>query len=114
MLPTIRFFFIMLLLTLMAGFCLVPTRSMPDHAIVFLDDQNHTYLSPQCAKQEKGAYRLARAAEARKLNYEPDKKCQDAGGFRQENRSITGNYLVRLGMLAPLPSRWNADGTWNW
>ncbi len=114
MLPTIRFFVIMLLLTLMAGFCLVTTRTMPDNAIVLLDDQNHTYLSPQCAKQEKTAYRQARAAEARKLNYAPDKKCQDAGGFSQDNRSITGTYLVRLGMLPPLPSRWNPDGTWNW
>ena len=114
MLPTIRFFFIMLLFTMLAGFCLTPIRNMPDNAIVLLDDQNHTYLSPQCANQEKKEYRLARAAEARKLNYKPDKKCRDAGGFSQDNRSITGNYLVRLGMLPPLPSRWNADGTWNW
>ena len=114
MLPTIRFFVMMLFFTLLAGFCIVPTRTMPDNAIVLLDDQNHTYLSPKCANQEKKEYRLARAAEARKLNYAPDKTCRDAGGFSQDNRSITGNYLVRLGMLPPLPSRWNADGTWNW
>ena len=114
MLPTIRFFLIMLIFTLMAGFCLVTTRTMPDNAIVLLDEQTHTYVSPGCANQEKKDYRRARAAEARKLNYAPDKKCQDAGGFSQDNRSITGNYLVRLGLLPPLPSRWNADGTWNW
>ena len=114
MLPTIRFFVMMLFFTALAGFCIVPTRTMPDNAIVLLDDQNHTYLSPQCANQEKKDYRLARAAEARKLNYAPDKTCQDAKGFSQDKRSITGNYLVRLGMLPPLPSRWNADGTWNW
>ena len=67
-----------------------------------------------CANKEKKDYRQSRAAEARKLNYAPDKKCQDAGGFSQEQRSISGNYLVRLGLLPPLPSRWNADGTWNW
>ena len=71
-------------------------------------------LSPGCAKQEKQEYRLARAAEARTLNYEPDKKCQDGGGFSQDSRSITGNFLARLGLLPPLPSRWNPDGTWNW
>ena len=114
MLPTIRFAVIMLLFTLLAGFFIVPTRDMPDNAIVLLDDQNHTYLSPRCANQEKKEFREARAAEARKLNYEPDKKCRDAKGFSQDTRSLTGNLLARLGMLPPLPSRWNPDGTWNW
>jgi hypothetical protein len=112
--PTIRFFLLMLLFTFLAGFCLTPTRSMPDNAIVLLDDQNHTYVSPGCATKEKKDYRQARASEAQKLTYEPDKKCADAGGFRQEQRSMSGNFLVRLGMLPPLPSRWNPDGTWNW
>jgi hypothetical protein len=114
MLPTIRFALIMLILSLMAGFFFVPTLAMPDNAIVLLDDQNHNYLSPVCAKQEKKEYRQATAAEARKLNYAPDKNCQDKGGFSQDNRSITGIFLARLGMLPPLPSRWNPDGTWNW
>jgi len=114
MLPTIRFFVIILIFTMLAGFFIVPSRTMPDNAIVMLDDQNHTYLSPKCAQPEKQEYRAATAAEARKLNYEPDKKCRDAGGFGQDTRSITGNFLVRLGLLPPLPSRWNPDGTWNW
>ena len=44
----------------------------------------------------------------------PDKKCQDAKGFNQDSRSLTGNLMARLGMLPPWPSRWNPDGTWNW
>ena len=114
MLPTIRFFVIILLFTLLAGFFIVPTRTMPDNAIVLLDDQNHTYLSPSCANQEKREYRLATAAEARELNYEPDKNCRDAKGFSQDSRSLTGNLMARLGMLPPFPSRCNPDGTWNW
>jgi hypothetical protein len=114
MLPTIRFFFIMLFFTFLAGFCLTPTRTMPDNAVVLLDDQSRTYVSPGCANQEKKDYRPSRAAEAQKLHYEPDKTCQDSGGFRQEQRSMSGNFLVRIGLLPPLPSRWNADGTWNW
>jgi hypothetical protein len=104
----------MLIFTLLAGFFIVPTRDLPDHAIVLLDDRNHTYLSPGCANRDQQAYQVSRAAEARRLMYEPDKKCRDAGGFIQANRSLTGNLLARLGMLPPLPSRWNADGTWNW
>ena len=114
MLPTIRFAVIMLIFTLLAGFFIVPTRTMPDNAVVLLDDQNRTYVSPGCAKKEKQAYRVGRVAEARKLNYEPDKNCRETGGFSQNNRSLTGNFMARLGMLPPLPSRWNPDGTWNW
>ena len=80
----------------------------------YLDDQNKTYFSPVCAKQEKKPLRQATAAEARQLKYEPDKKCQDGSGFSQDDRSLAGGLLVRLGMLPPLPSRWNNDGTWNW
>ncbi|MBI4795579.1 MAG: hypothetical protein HY790_07035 [Deltaproteobacteria bacterium] len=114
MLPTVKFFLIMLIFTLMASFFIVPTRTMPDHAIVLLDDQSHTYLSPACASREKKEYRVSRAAEARKLKYEPDQKCGGETGFTQDGRSITGNFLERMGMLPPLPSRWNPDGTWNW
>ncbi len=114
MLPTIRFFVIMLIFTLLAGFFIVPTRPMPDHAIVLLDDRNRTYLSPGCAGQEKNDYRVARAAEARKLKYEPDKKCGGEAGFSQDDRSLSGRFFTKLGMLPPLPSRWNPDGTWNW
>ena len=114
MLPTIRFLVIMLIFTLWPVFLSSRPETMPDNAVVLLDDQTHTYLSPKCANQEKKEYRLARVAEARKLNYAPDKKCQDAGGFRQDNRSLSGNLMARLGMLPPLPSRWNPDGTWNW
>ena len=117
MLPTIRFFFILLGFTLMAGFFIVPSRDMPDHAVVLLDDQNRTYLSPICAGKEKGldkkGYRLSSAGDARKLKYEPDQKCREESGFSQDSRSITGNFLERMGLLPPLPSRWNPDGTWN-
>ncbi len=114
MLPTVKFVLIMLIFTLLAGFFIVPTRSLPDHAIVLLDDQSHTYLSPRCAKSDQRQLRTANAAEARKLNYQPDKTCAEASGFSQDTRSLTGNFLMRLGLLPPLPSRWNPDGTWNW
>ncbi len=111
---TIRFVVIILIFTFMAGFYIVPTRSMPDNALVLLDDQSKTYFSPRCAKKEEKPLRSATAAEARQLKYEPDQSCQGAAGFRQDGRSMSGNLLERLGMLPPLPSRWNRDGTWNW
>ena len=113
---TIRFVTLILIFTFMAGFYIVPTRTMPDNALVFLDDQEKTYFSPICAEAEKDKrpWRQARAAEARQLNYEPDKSCQGAAGFRQDCRSMSGNLIERLGMLPPLPSRCNRDGSWNW
>jgi hypothetical protein len=114
MLPTIKFFLIMLLFTVMAGFFFVPTRTMPDHALVLLDEQHHTYLSPVCAGKEEKGYRPSTAAEARKLKYEPEQKCGGEAGFTQDGRSITGNALEKMGLLPAWPSRWNPDGTWNW
>jgi hypothetical protein len=87
---------------------------MPDNAVVLINDQNHPYLSPVCARQEDKQCRIGRALEARRLRYEPDIKCRDQGGFRQDGRSYTGQLLEVVGLLEPLPSRWNADGTWNW
>lgn len=114
MLPTIRFFVIMLIFTVLAGFFIVPTRNMPDNALVLMDDQSKTYFSPSCAKKEGKTLRAATAAEARRLKYEPDKKCRDEAGFSQDARSLSGRLMERLGMLPPLPSRWNKDGSWNW
>jgi hypothetical protein len=115
MVNTIRFVVLILIFTFMAGFYIVPTRPMPDNARVFLDDQNKTYFSPVCAKNAgKKSWRAATAAEARRLKYEPDKSCGGEAGFRQDRLSLSGNFLVRLGFLHPLPSRWNPDGTWNW
>lgn len=111
---TIRFVVLILIFTFMAGFYIVPTREMPDNALVFLDDRNRTYISPRCSGKERQEFRPATAAEARRLQYEAEAKCLKESGFSQDARSVSGNFLVRLGMLPPLPSRWNADGTWNW
>ena len=32
----------------------------------------------------------------------------------QDGRSLTGHYLEKIGILTPLRSRWDKDGTWNW
>ncbi len=112
---TIRFVVLILMFTFLAGFYIVPTRAMPDNAIVFLDESNKTYFSPICArKSEEKSLRQATAGEAYRLKFTPDKKCSKESGFSQDARSLSGKFMERLGMLPPLPSRWNADGTWNW
>ena len=95
------------------GLFIGSSRSAPDNAIVYLDNQSHTYTAPPCIKSTT-TLQVSTIAEARSLEYNPDKKCVDQSGFLQEDRSLTGHLLEALGILKPLPSRWNADGTWNW
>ncbi len=111
---TIRFVVLMLMFTFLAGFYIVPTREMPDNALVYLNDEAKTYFSPLCVGQEKKYLRAATAAEARQLKFAPDQECQKKSGFSQDDRSLSGRLMQRLGMLPPLPNRWNKDGTWNW
>ncbi len=87
----------------------------PDHAIVFIDPKNKVYLAPPCLEREKAeTFSRMTIRAARKLNLTPDPTCRDASGFTQDGRSLTGIFLEKLGILGPLPTRWNADGSWNW
>lgn len=128
------------------GFGIGTSRSMPDSAVLYVNEETKTYLSPPCfdaVKQEAeaitekmagasieehknnpkqlvdmfnflGSSRLTTKAEIRRMPYKPDTECRDAGGFMQDGRSLSGLLLEYVGLLPPLPSRWNPDGTWNW
>ena len=88
------------------------SRCMPTNAQVYLDHEAHTYLAPPYV-DDPGRYELATAELARKLKYRPDPECRDCGYFVQDY-SLSGFVLEKLGILAPQPSRWNDDGSWNW
>ena len=100
-------------------------RTMPDYAILVLNDRTHTYIAPPCLSpaqyqqlindlgNDESAgreLRLATAQEARGLKYKPDPECRDYDGFVHV-RSVTGHLLELVGILR---SRWNSDGAWNW
>jgi hypothetical protein len=63
--------------------------------------------------QEAGL-RLATVQDAYDMQYRPDPDCRERGAFVADGRSLTGTLLERLGILGPLPRRWNDDGSWNW
>lgn len=101
------------------GFFVGSAKPAPSNAVFFADDSAHEYLSPPCLV-EQGAdtapstrYREVRRREL-PAGYRPNAECRDDGGFLQEDRSLTGHALQRLGVLDSLRSRWNADGTWRW
>jgi len=102
-----------LVAVLLIGLSIGSSRTMPEHAIVLADDRARTYIAPPCVG-EQGELRVATASEVRGLAYSPDRDCANEGGFVQDDRSLTGGLLEAMGLLKPLPSRWNRDGTWNW
>jgi hypothetical protein len=78
-----------------------------------VDDSARIYIAPPCIKTPIG-YRLVTAGAAREMGYKPDRECRDEGAFIQDGRSLTGMLLQKIGMLKPIPSRWNEDGSWNY
>lgn len=95
------------------GFGISSSRTMPGNAIVLLDQESKTYTAPPCV-QDPSTLTPATASDARKLGFSPDARCRDSGAFLADDRSLTGQMLVTIGLLDELPSRWNPDGTWRW
>jgi len=88
---------------------------MPDYAAVYLDDVAKTYVALPCLKewqnrrnQTLAMLRLNRASEAYALKYEPDEVCRETGAFSEDDRSLIGLLLVKLGILAPIQHWWDA------
>ena len=98
---------------LLIGLGIGSSKAMPNSAKVYVNDVEKTYLAPPCTTTTP-SFRAMTAGEARKLGYEPDKKCCDDGTFVQDDRSLTGMFLQTIGVLKPIPSRWNEDGSWNY
>lgn len=107
------FMLALILLAAFLGFGITSARTMPTYAQIFLDESSRTYIAPPMVKSDKGL-RLSTVAEAYRLDYSPDLDSRDAGAFLQEDRSLTGHLLEWVGVLGPIPPRWNADGTWNY
>jgi hypothetical protein len=96
------------------GFGIGSSIVAPDHAIVLIDTSNMTYIAPPCATEKTRSLPRRPLGDARRQKFNPDPACRDASGFVQEERSLSGHFLERVGLLPKLNSRWNADGSWNW
>ena len=98
---------------LIIGLGIKSSKGMPDYAEVYVNDAAKTYLAPPCITATVGL-RVATAGEARRLGYRPDSKCRNEGSFIQDDRSLTGMLFQKIGILKPITSRWNDDGSWNY
>ena len=94
------------------GFGITPSIEAPPGALVQVDAASKTYFAPPC-RQISSGLGVTTLDNARKLGYSPDAQCLESGGFVQRNRSLSGQLLEKIGVLAPA-SRWNANGSWNW
>jgi len=101
----------------------------PDNAIIFIDHSKKLYFSPLCVYQklpstneqlldlefpkffylESGKYR-----DIKNKGFNTPGNCKGTKYWFQENRSMSGELLQNLGILKPLPARWNPDGSWNY
>ena len=128
------------LFILFLGFGCDTVSSMPDRALIFVDPKQSVYFAPVCVSMPDSvqaliakAFTTAKthddssgaifrssglmpmpAAARTQLGLHPDTKCRDEGAFEEEGRSVSGNLLVKVGILPPKKSRWNADGSWNY
>ncbi len=100
-----------------AGFFLENTVHVPAAAWVYVDLGQRVYYAPTYLRdsgRDTAGMLLTTVGEAKKMQYAPDPGARNAGYFQQPGRSMSGRILQSLGLLPPLPSRWNRDGTWNW
>ena len=95
------------------GFGIAASIDAPPGALVHVDTASRTYFAPSC-RQISSALGITTLENASKLGFAPDSRCVELGGFVQRERSLSGQLLEKSGLLAPLPGRWNANGSWNW
>lgn len=100
-------------------------QTVPDYAIVYADPEKKIYYAPPYIDNLKSLSKLPRdinekklravtLKEARDLQCQPDNTSNEKGYFVQQYRKASSFLLEKAGILKPLPSRWNKDGTWNW
>ncbi len=85
---------------------------IPGNALVYLDNEQRTYLAPSCVSSSENLEHST-IAEARNLSYKLDPKCRDTGAFDPGWYSLLHYALIKFGILSPQPSRWSFDGNWN-
>jgi len=97
------------------GFSIGSEIGEPDYATLYINPESKTYYSPPCLSvvEQNNLIKIT-SKELSYPEYKPDSKCRDNNGFNADGRSLTGQLLEKFGIIGPLPSRWNPDGSWNW
>lgn len=104
----------MLLIIFVVGIDIGSSIGAPKNAIFYIDTQRKLYFSPPCLSDEQQKKLVKITHDSIPSEFNPDSKCRSEDGFLSEGRSLTGQFFENLGIIGSLPSRWNADGSWNW
>jgi hypothetical protein len=107
------------------GFQIKPITGSPDNALLFFNDETKEYYAPPCLMEIgyndiESIYNFGRLNNIRVAihkdvvsPYKPNVECRDNSGFFQEERSLSGMLLEKIGLFSKTKSRWNPDGSWN-
>lgn len=115
----------LIIFVLLFGSVYTVKLSAPDHAVVYVDQEKKIYYAPPYIDNMKSQpkpgqtvdakkLKASTLKEARDLRYQPDEASREKGYFVQQYRNLTGFLMEKTGLVKPLPSRWNKDGSWNW
>jgi hypothetical protein len=99
---------------LFLGFGIGSSEIMPGYAPVYLDDQAKTYIALPCLEEWQSrksdavaVLRLSKAVEAYNDGYSPDDDCRNTGAFAPDGRSMSGMFLMKIGLLGPKTQWWD-------
>ena len=112
-----------LIVLFMLGLYIETLETMPDNAVVIVDEYQRRYYPPYMHVEDElhrsygqlhwSYVRLATAEDAHSLGYSPDPKSRDHGDFVGCSQRLL--FAIIRGVFGlPAPRRWNEDGTWNW
>jgi len=103
---------------LMLSLGIKTTSTMPENAIIVVNDSTNIYAPPHCYKETGRKapinIRLARFEEIKGKGYEPDPICRDQGYFIGETVSLLWDFLESNQILKSKKPRWKKGGEWNW
>ena len=108
----LKAFIALLLFLLFLGFGIQSAVVAPEYAIVLVDEEKGLYFAPHCVSTRRNGLSSTTIGKARQAGLKPESECLESGAFTQEVRSLSGQFLQHLGILNPIESRWNLDGTW--
>jgi hypothetical protein len=62
---------------------------------------------------DESSLKAQTVAEALQKGHKADKACVDMGYFKQRS-TLNDRIMITIGLAEKQPTRWNADGSWNW
>lgn len=110
---------IMILLRLVGQFIIIADKA-PPQAVVYVDQSSGIYYAPPYilgkkypAGLDESNLKALSLAEAEQKSYQADPVCVEQGYFKQKS-TLNDRLRIKTGLAEAPPSRWNADGSWNW